>query len=140
MHATLIAKIRETLATVPEIKLVFSNPKTKLAKFPCVFVKPLGYQGSWETNREDAQTYSYGLDVIVGTSGTTVEAAFGTVLPKAVDAVTAAFVSAWDGGVIEGHRVRCRMAAGGEWQVSEAQDGLVCWAPLTLEFRLLTDV
>jgi hypothetical protein len=137
-YATLIPSIKATIESVTEVKDCFTTPKTKLTKFPAVYFRPFGMENAYETNSENAKTYDFQLLVLVGTSGTTVEAAFGTVLPKVVDALIAKFDSEWNRGTIAGHRVRAVLSSADAWQVSEEQDGTVCYAPMTLKVRLLT--
>jgi len=138
MYTTLIQKIRETLESVPEIKDVFSVPKTKLTKFPCVFYKPAGLTNTFETNSENMAVYRFMMVVMVGTSGTTPEVAFGTVLPHTVDAIIAQFNQDWNQGVITGHRCTVKIDSADSWEMSEEEDGLVAYAPLYVEMRLLT--
>jgi hypothetical protein len=138
MYETLIAKIQTTLESVTKVKEVFSVPKTKLTKFPCVFFKPLAFTNAFETNVENSAAYRFLLVVIVGTSGTTPTTAFNTILPRTVDAIIAQFNEDWDGGTVDGHRTRVKIDSADAWELSEEQDGLVAYAPLTCEIRLLT--
>jgi hypothetical protein len=138
MWEQLIGKINTTLGEVPSIKDVFSVPKTKLTKFPCVFFKPLAFANNFNTNRENDATYRFLMLVMVGASGTTIADAFGTVLPHAVDDIINKFNADWNQGTIDGHRVRVKIDSADEWAVSEEQDGLVAYAPMNVEIRLLT--
>lgn len=139
MWQTLITKIGVTLDGVELVKEYFTTPKNNNDKFPAVFYRPAGFENGFETRTENAQTYRFLMIVMVGANGTTVENAFGTVLPKVVDQIVAAFDAAWDGGTIEGHRVRVKIDSADDWQVSEEDKGLVAYAPLNLEIRLLTN-
>lgn len=138
MYQTLISKITTTLGNVSNVKDVFTTPKTKITKYPAVFFKPVWFQNSFETQSENMATYRFLMMVLVGANGTTVENAFGTVLPNTVDAIIAQFNQDWNQGTIDGHRVTVKIDSADEWQVSEEQDGLVCYAPLSVEIRLLT--
>ena len=138
MYEALIAKVKTTLEAVPNVKDVFSVPKSKLTKFPAAFFKPVGFTNSFETNAENMATYRFLVIVMVGTAGTTAEAAFETILPHTVDAVIAQFNQDWNQGTIDGHRVTVKIDNADAWELSEEQDGLVAYAPLNVEIRLLT--
>ena len=138
MYEELIAKIQTTLEAVSNVKQVFSTPKTKLTTFPCVFFKPAGFTNTFETRTENAATYRFMMVVMVGAAGTTIENVFTTVLPHTVDAIIAQFNEDWDGGTIGGHRVMIKIDSADAWEISEEQDGLVAYAPMSIEIRLLT--
>lgn len=140
MYEQLITKVAATLSAVSNVKDVFSVPKSKLTKFPCVFFKPNGFQNSWETNKENAAVYRFMAIVMVGTNTTDQKPsdAFGTTLPHTVDAIIAKFNEDWDGGTIDGHRVRVKIDSADAWELSEEEDGLIAYAPLNIEIRLLT--
>jgi len=138
-YQTLIPQVKALIEGVEEIKQVFMYPETKLSKFPAAIILPGRLDNSFETTAENAKTYSFRIWVVVGIGGTTVSNAMATVLPKAVDAVYDTLDAAWDQGAIDGHRVRARLTSE-EWRTVVAQDGTTCYAPLTLELRLLTDI
>jgi hypothetical protein len=139
MYETLIAKTKATLEAVPNVKEVFSVPKSKLTKFPCVFFKPAGFTNTFETNNENMGTYRFMVIVMVGVSGNlTPTQAFEDVLPHTVDAIIAQFNQDWNAGTIEGHRVVTKIDSADTWELSEEADGLVAYAPLNVEVRLLT--
>lgn len=140
MYETLLAKIGTILDGVSLVKEHFSTPSTIPAKFPAVFFKPAGSSNSFETQTDNAKIYRFLVLVLVGANGTTVEDIFSGVLPKTVDAITEAFDAAWDGGVKDGHRIYVKLNSADEWQVSEEGEGVVCWAPLYLEVKVLTPV
>ena len=117
MWATLTAKIAETLDGIVLVKEYFTTPKNEVTVTPAVFYKPAGFQNSFETNTENMQTYRFLVIVIVKASGSTVENAFSTVLPKVVDQIIDAFDANWNGGTIEGHRVRVKIDSADEWNV-----------------------
>jgi len=138
MYETLLGKITTTLQAVISVKDVFSVPKSKLTKFPCVFFKPTGFTNTFETNNENMAIYRFMMVVMVGTAGTTPEVAFGTILPHTVDDIIAQFNSDWNQGTIDGHRVTVKIDSADSWEMSEEQDGLIAYAPLNVEVRLLT--
>lgn len=140
MYATLMQKIQTTLESVPNVKLVFSAPKTKIDQFPAVFYVPGGMSNQYATNAENEKVYRFTVIVIVGIEHTTADAVFNTVLPNTVDAVIAQFDTDWNAGTIDGHRVRVLVASAEEWGVEESQDGLTAYAPLAVEIRLLSSI
>jgi len=140
MYASILAKIKATLDSVPLVKESFSTPKTKLDKFPAVFFKPESLDNNYLTNTENAKVYRFMIMVLVGATNQTVGNAFGEILPKVVDQIVAAFDEQWDQGVIDNHRVWCRLYSPNAWEVSEEQDGLMAYAPLLLEVKTTTDV
>lgn len=139
MWETLISKIQTTLDGVENVKDAFSVPKTKLTKYPAVFFKPTSFQNSFETQVENLAYYRFIMIVIVGTNDQMPPStAFNTILPHTVDAIIAKFNKDWNAGTIDGHRVTVKIDSADEWQMSEEEDGLVAYAPLHVEFRLLT--
>jgi len=139
MYATLIAYLQATLEGVANVKLVFSTPKTKLTAYPAVFFKPDGFENAYETNDENMKTYRFIMLVLVGCTQTTQENIFNTVLPNTVDAIVAAIDGAWNAGTIDGHRAWATVTSADAWEVSEEQDGLVAYAPLSVEIKLLSN-
>lgn len=138
MYETLIEKITTTLQSVTQVKDIFSVPKSKLTKFPCVFFKPSGFVNNFETQNENSATYRFLMVVMVGATQITAQAAFEDVLPHTVDAIIAQFNTDWNAGTIDGHRVRVKIDSADAWELSEEQDGLIAYAPLNVEIRLLT--
>ena len=139
MYSTLIAKIKTTLESVTQVKDVFSTPKNKLTKFPCVFFKPAGFTNDFATNSENEIIYRFLMYVIIGTQQTTKANVFDTVLPNTVDAIIAAFDAGCNYGTINGHRVRVKIDSAEAWELSQEEDGLVAYAPLNIEIKLLTN-
>ena len=140
MWQTLIGKIEETLTGVSLVKTIFTTPQDKVAAYPAVFFKPAGFQNSFSSQTENDQIFRFMVLVMVGTSGSTIENAFSTVLPKVVDNIVDAFDAGWNAGTIEGHRVRVKIDSADDWQISEEDKGLVAWAPLNVEIRLLKNI
>lgn len=142
MYSTLITKITTTLESVSNVKDIFTAPKSKLTAYPCVFFKPAGFSNEFETQNENMKIYRFIMVVITEANkrGATVspEYAFNTILPNTVDAIIAAFDEQWNQGTIDGHRVTVKIDSADAWEMSEEQDGLVAYAPLDLEIRLLT--
>ena len=137
MYEQLITKISTTLASVTKVKDVFSYPKSKLTKFPAVFFKPNGVENSFETNSENMKIYRFLLIVMIGAAQETQENVHA-VLAKTVDAIVAQFDADWDGGTIDGHRVWIKIDSADAWEVSEEEDGLIAYAPLNVEIKLLS--
>lgn len=140
MWQQLFEKIDTTLAGVTLVKKIFTTPQAKIDKYPAVFYKPVDFQNNFDTTTDNAQTFRFTMDVIVGSNGTTVDNAFRVVLPKVVDAIVDAFDSAWNGGTIDGHRVRVKIDSAGEWGVTDDKDGAEAVAPLSVEIKLLKSV
>jgi hypothetical protein len=138
MYETLLTKIADTLGQVTRVKEILTTPTTTITKYPAVFFKPNGFQNDFETNAENAITYRFMMIVIVGIAGTTPEDVFSSVLPKTVDDIVAQFNQDWNQGTIDGHRVRVRIDSADAWELSEEQDGLVAYAPLNIDIKLLT--
>ena len=123
---------------VAEVQEVFSAPKTDISAYPAVYFQPAGFTNSFESESENMKVYKFLALVIVGAEGTTKEHIFNTVLPETVDAIVAKFDSDWDMGTIEGHRSWVKIDSADAWEASEEQDGVVCYAPLNIEIKLLT--
>jgi hypothetical protein len=139
MYETLIGKIQTTLEAVENVKDVFSTPKTKLTKFPAVFFKPAAFTNTFETNSENMAIYRFIVIVMIGCNQELKPSqAFSTVLPHTVDAIIAKFNSDWNQGTIDGHRVTVKVDSADAWEISEEEDGLIAYAPLNVEIRLLT--
>lgn len=139
MYETLITKIEATLAGITKVKDYFSVPKGSLTKFPAVFFKPSGLTNTFETNSENMKVYRFMMIVLIGCNNETQENIFGTVLPKTVDDIIKAFDSEWDGGSIDGHRVTIKIDSADEWQIADEKEGLMAYAPLNLEVKLLSN-
>lgn len=139
MYETLISKIRTTLESVTNVKDVFSVPKTKLTSFPAVFFKPAGFTNTFETQVENMAVYRFLAIVMVGTNAQLPPStAFDTILPHTVDAIIAQFNQDWNQGTVDGHRVTVKIDSADSWELSEEEDGLIAYAPLNIEVRLLT--
>ncbi len=140
MYEILITKVKETLLSVENVKDVFSGPKTKLTKFPSVFFSPSGFTNTFETQRENFAVYRFLALVLVGTNASlTVSQAFEQVLPHTVDAIINKFNAEWNLGTIDGHRCWVKIDSIDAWRVSEEEDGLIAYAPLNIEIKLLTE-
>lgn len=140
MYSTLITKIKTTLAGVSNVKDYFSVPKSKLEKFPCVFFKPMGITNTFETSQENFKIYRFLMIVMAGgVKQTTPENLFDTVLPNTIDAIVAAFDENWNVGTIDGHRAWVKIDSADAWELSDEEDGLVAYAPLNLEIKLLSN-
>lgn len=138
MYETIFAKIGTTLGNVSLVKDSFYVPKKKTA-YPAVFYKPSGATNTFETQTENMKIYRFLMIVMVGAGGTTAANAFGTVLPRAVDAIIAQFDEEWNQGVVDGHRMTAKVDSADAWEMSQEEDGLIAYAPLNLEVRVLTN-
>ena len=138
MYATLITKLDTLLNGITEVQEVFNYPKTKIDSYPAVYFQPSNFSNEFETGQENEKIYRFLVLVLIGTEGSDVATVFGTVLPATVDAIVAEIDGEWDQGTIDGHRVRAKVDSADQWEVSEEQDGIVCYAPLNVEIKLLS--
>ena len=139
MYQSLITSIQTTLATVTAIKVIYAYPAIKVAQYPAAIFFPDAFENAFESNQDNQKSYRFKLFVVVGTTQKEKVDIFSTVLPKAVDAVIAAFDEAWDAGTIDGSRVRV-LVSSGAWTMGESPEGLEAQAELTVEFKFLTAV
>ena len=137
-YQELLIKVKATVDSITEIKESFYYPETDLTKFPCAIILPGNCENTFETVEDNMKTYRFRIWIVSGIGGTTVNNVFATVLPKVVDAVYDKFDADWDQGTIDGHRVWARIESE-EWQVISAQDGTMCYAPMILTIKLLTN-
>lgn len=138
MYTQLLTDIGAILQAIPEVASHSHVPKTDNQVFPYVYYRPAGYTNRFETTTENYKIYRFELVVYVGTNGTTMDNAFGVVLPAVVDAIIAAFDAAWDGGTVAGHRVTVNVDSADGWEVQDYQNGQVAIAPLSLEIKMLS--
>lgn len=137
IYGTLIQKVSDTIATVTAIKAIYAYPTTKVTQYPAVIFFPDSFDNSFESTKDNKKVYRFKLYVVVGAAQKDKVDIFSTVLPKAVDAVIAAFDAGWDAGTINGHRVSVLINSGA-WSMAVSEEGLEATAELTVEFRLLT--
>jgi hypothetical protein len=137
IYTTLITSINTTLAGVGAIKAVYPYPVVKVSNYPAAIFFPDAFDNTFESTIENKKTYRFKLFVVVGAAQKDKVDIFSTILPKAVDAVIAAFDTAWNVGTINGHRISV-VVSSGSWTMGEGDDGLEAQAELTLEFRFLT--
>ena len=135
---TLISNIKTLLQTVTEIKEVKAHGYSRLTKYPAVVFIPESFENSYQSTEENFETHKFKIWVIVGVSETTLDNAFETVLPKAVDAIKEKINDSWDGGTIDGHRVWYTLDSG-NFGLSEEDKGLQAWAELSLTIKLTTN-
>lgn len=139
MWETLSNQIKTTIEAVTNVKEVFTEHKTKLTKFPCVYLEPLTLDNSFETNNENAAVYAFQIIVIVG-GGNLTDANANLYLMRTVDAIITKINATWNQGTIDGHRVVSRLSTTDRPQQDSTQDGLTLYWPLVLEVKLLTDI
>lgn len=138
MYATLIPSIKDTIAAVPAVKEVHPYPLPGNPKqYPAVIFFPDSFENSFETVAENRKIYRFKMWVVTDLAGTTEEAAFTSILPNAVDKITAKFDEAWNGGAIDGHRVWYVLDTG-FWGLAEENSGKRAFAEMTLTVQLLT--
>ena len=137
MYQTLLSKIQTTLDTVTAIKATYAYPTSSITSYPAVVYFPDSFDNSFETSADNMKVYRFRMFVVVGATQKTNTDIFSTVLPKAVDAVLAAFDAGWDGGTISGHRAWMLMNSG-LWSMAETQQGLEATAELSLQVKVAT--
>lgn len=142
MYATLIQKIKNTLALISSVSQYGTTPGEEITGYPYVFFKPEGFINEFETGQENAIVYNFMMIVVVSTEGQggSVDHAFSTVLPSVVDDIVAQFNADWDQGTINGHRVRVLVDTAAAWEVTENDEGVEAYAPLNIQIRTLTDI
>jgi hypothetical protein len=140
MIYTLTQAILAVLNNVSEIKLVLPYPpgdEYSFDTYPAVIVLQDSFDNAFETNVENAKDYTFRMWIVIGCGGDTVENVWTVALPKAIDAVVAAFDAAWNGGTIDGHRIRYLISNGASSMVV-AGDGREAVAELALSIKVLT--
>lgn len=140
MYETLIQKITTILESVAEVELITYTPQTKFDKFPAVVFMPDGFTNSFLTGSQNFKVYRFMMMVVIGTNGSDTDTVFGTVLPKTVDAIVAAFDTQWDMNTISGHRTWVKIDSADGWGVSQEQDGTTCVAQMNVEIKVSTSV
>jgi predicted PilT family ATPase len=142
MWETLMACIDTTLDKITGdgkvLSVHYGYPKSDLSEYPAVIYLPGPFNNDFATNVENYAIYRFNMYVVVGVEATTEQHAFSDVLAGAVDAIVEQFDEDWNQGTIDGHRVRVKVDSADAWQMNQEDDGLVCYAPLNVEFRLLT--
>lgn len=142
MYATLLTKIETILTGITRVKLVSMYPRTDFNVFPAVTVNPAGVENSFDTVAENMKVYRFDIDVIVGINeALTQEVAYTTTMPNVIDDIITAFDNAWDNGTsTEGHRIWQKIDLAESWQTVNQTDGIMLYAPLTLEVKVITNV
>ena len=138
MYITLINKIKDTIAAIPEVKEYFAYPEKKYTKFPTVIFYPSNSDNAYETTNENSKVYRFKMFILIGIGGTTKQAVFESTMPKTIDAIEAKFDSDWDFGNVDGHRVRAIIDTA-YWDSDIAQDGEIAYAELNLSIKVLTN-
>ena len=131
--------VQNTLEGVEAIKAVYPYPIERVEKYPAAIFFPDTLTNQMHDTNTNEKVTRFKLYIVVGSAQKTNAQIFNTILPKAVDAVLAAFDAAWDAGTIDGHRVRM-LVSGGDWSMAPTPEGLEAQAELTVEFRALTSI
>lgn len=138
MYETLFTKIKTTLGKVARVQKTFNWPDGDIKESPAVFFRPAGFTNDFETGSENYKTYRFTVVVLISANNTTKENVFDNAMPKAVDDIVAQFDEDWNFGTVDGHRVWTKIDSADEWQMSDEESGLVAYAPLNLEIKMLT--
>ncbi len=139
MWETLQSNVKTTLESITSVKEAFTERKTKLTKFPCVYFQPIALDNTFETNVENYKVYKFELIPIVGKHGSgATRAQIELYLMRVVDDIVEEFDTNWNQGTIEGHRVTARLSTVSQPLEDPEQDGLTLYWPMVLEVKLLT--
>ncbi|MCX6785919.1 MAG: hypothetical protein NTZ18_03665 [Candidatus Komeilibacteria bacterium] len=138
IYTNIINQINMILASVTQIKQIIASPSTKLTKYPGAIFFPANWQNDPETNKENLKFYRFKLWVVVGVNQTNINQVFTSTLPKAVDAVLAAFDSGWSLTSINSHRVWQRIDSG-DWGLSQTDQAMEAYAEFNIEVKMLTN-
>jgi len=142
MYAILIQKIKDSLTATTGVASFSTVPGTGITQYPHVFFKPDGFTNEFLTGQENEVIYNFLMIVMVlaeGTGGGS-DKAFAQVLPSVVDNIVTRFNADWNGGVVNGHRIRVLIDSAGAWELSEEDNGLVAYAPLSVQIKVVVDV
>jgi len=97
-YVTLIAGIKTILESVSSVKSIYSYPIPGNPEvYPAVIFFPESFDNSYLDTKSNFKEYKFKLFVVVDIPGKDEEKVFGTVLPKVVDDVVAAFDAQWSG-------------------------------------------
>jgi hypothetical protein len=137
-YASIIPKIEEKLRTVTAVKKVYSYPLDGSPKvYPAVIFYPDNFDNAFQSTRDNEKAYRFRMWVVVNLAGTDEEEAFNTILPNVVDDILATFDTGWDGGTLDGHRLRFLISSG-QWGMSVEEKSKQAWAELLLTAAVLT--
>ncbi len=142
MYVTLIQKIKDTLAGTTGVASYSNVPGVAISSYPHVFFKPAGFINEFETGQENYITYSFIMVVMVTAEGDggSNEKAFNTVLPSVIDNIIAKFNADWNQGTVDGHRIRVLIDSADAWEISEEENGVMAYAPLSVQFKMLSEI
>lgn len=139
MYSEIITKITAVLATVTSIKEVHFDPELAPTKFPCAYVTPTGLENRYESLKDNQKVIRFAIDIVMAKGSGSMNTLYTSTAPMVADALIAAFDTDWDMSTISGHRVRCALSSGEQWQVVEMQKGQALLIPFILEVKLLTN-
>lgn len=140
MYATLIGKIKTTLATSTKIAKVYPFPVSKIDTYPAAVFIPATLENSYLSTEENMKVYRFKVWVVAGAAvkGLNLEDLFGRVLANAVDDVIAKVDDGWNQGTIEGHRV-WSIIESGNWSLNKTEHGVEAIAELNLAIKVATN-
>jgi len=142
MYAILIQKIKDSLTATTGVASFSTVPGAAITEYPHVFFKPDGFTNEFLTGQENEMIYSFLMIVMVTAEGVggSADKAFAQVLPSVVDNIVEQFNNDWNGGVVDGHRVRVLIDSAAGWELSEEDKALVAYAPLSVQIKVVVDV
>jgi len=142
MIHTLITNIAAVLNGIAQLKKVYMYPigqDQRIEAYPAAICIQDSFDNAFESTEENRKHYRFKLWIVIGCEKDTVANVFADALPKTVDAVVAAFDTAWNGGTIGGHRVRY-LISNGSATLSENENAREATAELTVDIQTLTGI
>lgn len=137
-YQLLIPKIETLLRSVDAVRKVYPYPLDGSPKeYPAVIYFPDNFDNAYQSTQDNEKVYRFRMWLVVDLAGTNEETAFTSILPNVVDDVMDAFDTGWDGGTIDGHRVRFLITSG-EWGLSNENKQKRAYIELLLTAVLLT--
>lgn len=144
----IIASIKSTLEGVDGIRKVIPYPLLEnetISEYPAVVFFPDTFENSFDTVASNFEIRRFKLFLMMnannlgtGAGQITQERLFTDTFPTYFDRIIAAFNEAWDGGVIDGHRVWYLINSGTR-TIEQTDRGLVAYAEFTLDVKLSTN-
>jgi len=140
IYTTLIDKIKSTLESVSNIKLIKAYPTSKLDNtYPAAIFYPVTIENEYMSSQEDFRIYNFKLWLVVNANQVTKSELYETILPNTVDAVLEQFADDWNVNAIDGHRVWMKIDSG-NWGLSKDTAGEEAFAEFNIQIKLSTNI
>ena len=139
MYKTITSQIMIILQGISAVKAIYPHPiQGTTDKSPCVIFFQVDGGRVYSTNTENENTYKYKMWVGVDTAGTTLQKVWSDILPSTVDKIIAEFDEKYK-SVIDGKR-SWLIIDSENWGISTENNGLKCYAVLSLTFKVCSDI